>query len=428
VIKELKIFPIIRYFLLFIIILTFLIHVSISCNLDLRNEQPADGMKVTDESPRKLPPGAIEFDYSNLFLMVELTVNDSLTGNFIFDTGSSYLFLDSLFVEQNRFPLSTDKTRRVTGVGESFQIAPTVDSIKLALKNFFYEYESIPVINIRSLSGFEIDGVFGIELFSTHVLKINFDSTYLQLLNTGEFKSPQGYDSLHLYYMDNKTIINCSAELTDSVHIEGYTILDLGSAQSLTLTSIIGEENRLARVIEDKYAVTRENGGYGGRTRSWYFRGEEVTISRFNLENPVMSYSTDSSGALTFSGILGLLGLEIMDRFDMIFDFPDHMLYLKPNSRFGKHFYSNTTGIIGKIVQGSGGNEFRIMTIIEGSPAEKAGLQKGDEILFINGNDPSTMTNQERRALLNQDHVLLWILVRRNNSQEMFLLFTEELL
>jgi hypothetical protein len=426
--NELKNLPIIRYFSVFLIILTFLIHVLISCNQDSRNEQPADGMKVTDESPRKLPPGAIEFDYSNLVLMVELTVNDSLTGNFVFDTGSSYLFLDSQFVEQNRFPLSTDKTRRVTGVGESFQIAPTVDSIKLAFENLFYEYASIPVINIRSLAGFEVDGVFGIELFSPHVLKINFDSTYLQLLDTGEFKSPQGYDSLKLYYQDNKTIIHCSAELTASDHIEGYTILDLGSGQSLTLTSIVGEENRLAQVIEYKYAVTRENGGYGGRTRSWYFRGEKITISSFNLENPVMNYSTDRSGALSWSSVLGLLGMEIMDRFNMIFDFHDHILYLKPNSRFGKHFDSNMTGFIGKIVQGSRGKKYRILNIIEGSPAEKAGLQKGDEILFINGNDPSTMTNEERRVLLNQDHVLLWILVRRNNSQEMILLFTEELL
>jgi hypothetical protein len=291
-----------------------------------------------------LPKGAIPFDYYDNELYINVKLNDSIEGDFIFDTGSDQLYLDSTFVSQHRLFESNSKRKKIFGVGVSAPTVPTISKIKLEFDSLVKDYKNVPIFNFRTMSKRKIAGVIGISMFKNRVLKINFDSNYLMVFKPAGFKAPKdGYDSTRLIIRINRTMIKCKAWVTDSVSIDGWVILDLGSAHGLTFTSIIANKYNFKKIITNQTSETLHNGGYGGMSHSYYFTGSELKISNLKLKRPVFNYSTDQKGALSWWGILGLLGNDVMDRFNLIFDFPQQKLYLKPNRQFHKPFYFPTS-------------------------------------------------------------------------------------
>lgn len=120
-----------------------------------------------------------------------------------------------------------------------------------------------------------------------------------------------------------------------------------------------------------------------------------------------MNYSSDKKGALSMWGTLGLLGIQIIERFNLFFDFRFKKLYLKPNSRFKEHFYSNMTGISGRLSKTGNLDGYMVECVIENSPAQIAGIKVGDIITDLNGIKISSYSDTERRKLFQQDSLEL---------------------
>src|SRR4051812_13243977 len=85
------------------------------------------------------------------------------------------------------------------------------------------------------------------------------------------------------------------------------------------------------------------HGGIGGRSSGFSFRGKTVKIGDFKLESPIIEYSTSLNG-LSEMNCLGLIGNRIFERFNVIIDFKNQNLYLKPNSGFKSDFNFGKTG------------------------------------------------------------------------------------
>ncbi|MBI9036582.1 MAG: aspartyl protease family protein [Bacteroidales bacterium] len=418
--QKLKLFPI--TVILFIVLSFFLLIYIGGCSPNIEENKQAN-----IETVMLLPENSIPFFFQDL-IFINIKVNDSINGNFIFDSGSDQLYLDSLFVAENNIPTHKRKKKKIRGVGSDTPNVPISNTIKLELDSLTKIYNNVPIINIRALSNKKIDGVLGADFFQNKVLKINFDSSYLQIIKPNEFIIPAGFDSLKLFLTENKTIINCGALIIDSLYIEGWTILDLGSAHALTFTSVIANEYKFNEIIKNKYSVPRKNAGYGGKSHSYYFRAENLKMANFTLEKPLLNYSTDKKGALSFWGILGLLGTKVLKRFDLIFDFPNKKLYLRPNSHFCEHFSSNMTGFYGKLFKSDTCEGYLIENVIENSSAHKAGILAGDIITHLNGLEISSFTSFERKNLFYQDTLELQFIIKRGNVIHNFKMIPQEIL
>ena len=76
----------------------------------------------------------------------------------------------------------------------------------------------------------------------------------------------------------------------------------------------------------------------------------------------------------------GLIGNDILRRFNTIFNYDKEEFYLMPNSHFANQFDYAYTGVELYMLDG-------VITagdVAKGSPAEKAGLREGDEIVSVN--------------------------------------------
>lgn len=80
----------------------------------------------------------------------------------------------------------------------------------------------------------------------------------------------------------------------------------------------------------------------------------------------------------------GIIGNQILNRFEVTIDYINEKLYLEPEKNFKKKFQYDKSGLI-IAASGANLNVFTVVDIIAGSPAEQAGVQIGDEIKTING-------------------------------------------
>jgi hypothetical protein len=133
--------------------------------------------------------------------------------------------------------------------------------------------------------------------------------------------------------------------------------------------------------------------GYLGRMPKVYFGGHTI-------HNPIVSFPDSASIGDIIQNIYrdGTVGSQLLSRFNLIFDEPNELLYIKPNHHYKKPFRYNIAGIE-VVKQPSLPYLPEIFYIWEGSPAEKAGIMPGDMILNINGRNCFEIDINEVRHL-----------------------------
>ncbi len=78
----------------------------------------------------------------------------------------------------------------------------------------------------------------------------------------------------------------------------------------------------------------------------------------------------------------GLIGNDILRRFNVILNYPEQSIYIKPNSHFNESFDYSYTGLGIYLVNG----EIRVIDVMPNSPGDKAGFVPGDVIFSVETN------------------------------------------
>jgi hypothetical protein len=135
---------------------------------------------------------------------------------------------------------------------------------------------------------------------------------------------------------------------------------------------------------------------------------KEVKIGPYKFRAvPTYLYKDDYNvTSYPFTG--GLLGNDLLRRFNLTFNYPNHEIHLSPNSHFNEDFDYAYTGLgiyytHGKII---------VEDVIEGSPAERAHFKINDEILAVNKNFSRNM--QTYKYILQKPFEAITVLIRRD--------------
>lgn len=143
--------------------------------------------------------------------------------------------------------------------------------------------------------------------------------------------------------------------------------------------------------------------GSGGQSRLLIGRLNQVQLGGFVLESPVVQFSRDTTGVLadsTFGG--GIIGVGLLRRFRVIFDYARNQMILEPNQYFTEPFETTKSGLL-LVVHQDKGKVFRVCGISENSPATEADLRKGDLIIEINGKPAMEFTLEEVHEKLDEE-------------------------
>jgi C-terminal processing protease CtpA/Prc len=135
---------------------------------------------------------------------------------------------------------------------------------------------------------------------------------------------------------------------------------------------------------------------------------KEVRIGPYKFRAvPVYLYKDDYNvTSYPYTG--GLLGNDLLRRFNMVFNYPNREIHLSPNTHFNEDFDYAYTGLGIYYVQG----KIIVEDVIAGSPADKGNFKVNDEILAVNKNFSLNM--MVYKTMLQKPYESIKVLIKRD--------------
>jgi hypothetical protein len=329
------------------------------------------------------------------------------TLNFILDTGSGGISLDSGTCERLRLsPLQTDKT--ILGIAGIRQV-----------KFLYNEVLHLPGLNVDSLDfhvndydiltsvyGDKIDGIIGYSFFSRYIVQINYDSMQVSVFTRGPFRYPRGGYLLRPIIAGLPIM---GAELKeDSKRHSSRFYFDTGAGLcTLLSTDYVADSNILDSRKKIYYTQAQ---GMGGKANMQLTTVKEVKVGPYRFRNVPTYLFEDQYNVTSYPSLAGLVGNDILRRFNVTLNYERRSIYLLPNSHYKDLFDYSYTGLSLYWEDG----EVHVGDIMQGSPAEKAGLKEGDVVLAVANNFSNNV--QTWKNLLQNAGEKIKILVKRNTE------------
>jgi len=334
------------------------------------------------------------------------------TLNFILDTGSGGISLDSLTCLRLKLtPQPSDRT--ILGIAGVRQVkflyneklhlpGLTVDSLNFHVNDYDI---------LTSVYGEKIDGIIGYSFFTRYIVQINYDSLRISVYSKGTFRYPKGG------YMLRPVIASLpimSAQVSDARKVENRFYFDTGAGLCSLLSTDFATDSNL--LDSRKASFFTQAQGLGGKATMKLTTLREVRIGPFKFRKVPTYIFDDQYNVTSYPNLGGLIGNDILRRFNVILNYDRRMIYLTPNSHYRELFDYSYTGLGIYWIDG----EIKVGDVMKDSPADKAGLKEDDIVLAVGNNFSNNI--QTYKNLLQNPGDRVKIIVKRNGElQQTFL-------
>lgn len=326
----------------------------------------------------------------SVILIKGVMVGHPDTLNFILDTGSSGISLDSATASTLGFvPVESDiNIRGIAGVRK----AKFLYDKQLRLYDLVVDSLDFHINNYEFLSyvyGVRIDGVIGYALLSRYIVKIDYDGLEIAICSQGPIKYPRGG---HLLRPFIRTLPVHNAQLKDHRKIQSRFLLDIGAGLPLILSKDFETDSLAIRRKRKRFPI--EAHGVGGKLDMEMALVKNFQLGPYRFRNVPTMIFDDAFNVTAYPYLSGLIGNQLLKRFNLIINYQQREIHLKPNSRYREPFEYSYSGmelyyIDGNIVIGS---------VVDASPADIAGLEKGDIVIAVDNNTNQNFA-QYKKAL-----------------------------
>jgi len=300
------------------------------------------------------------------------------TLNFILDTGSGGISLDSATaVELKLTTQLSDRTiRGIAGVhrvffayNQSLHLPHlTVDSLDFHINDYDV---------LTSAYGEKIDGIIGYNFLSRYIVKVDYDSLKILVYTKGTMRYPRGGFLL-------KPAINSipvlQAGLKDNRPLNSRFYFDTGAGMCLLLSADFVSDSNFIKPKRKWYATQAE--GLGGKAPMKQGVVRQLQVGPFKFRNVPTYIFDDEYNVTAYPYLSGLIGNDLLRRFNLIINYERRDIYMIPNSHYKEPFDYSYTGLGMYVVDG----EIEVVDIMPESPAEQAGFKSGDIIMAVANN------------------------------------------
>jgi hypothetical protein len=331
-------------------------------------------------------------------IIIPVQINNSKPLNFILDSGVKNTLITKLYYSDSLNINSANKIP-IQGLGKGHEIeALHSEKNELFMPGIHGINHQVYVLmedifNLSMRMGMPVHGIIGYDIFKNFIVKVNYSTQRLTLYRPDvKLKKKKRAEEYPLDIENYKAYVYAQVRQKNGDTVAVKLVLDTGASHAVSLYLPTHERLTLPPKVMEAYLGRGLSGDIHGKIG----RLDAFTLGKYELSNLPASYPDEEAVklAMNISNRNGNLGSEILNRFTVIFDYPNNKLSLIPNSKFNKPFNYNLTGF--ELSTPLPGTNFYVITdVIENSPAKKLGLLPGDQLLHINGRDCNELKLQE---------------------------------
>jgi hypothetical protein len=341
-------------------------------------------------------PGGIEtipFELVRNLMVIKLKINNKGPYNFVLDTGVGYMLItepslvDSINIENKH-----TVTIHGFGQGSDFEAFITnplqIDIEGLTSNNVNAALFKKDNFGLSAYAGKTIHGLLGYEFFSRLAVKINFADSTLTVSDPADMNYYRRGAKIPISIEDRKPYLNTKVTFADGTEKQSKLIIDLGAGHFVSMENL---ENK--NELQKKFIKANLGVGINGLINGTLSRIKQVELGKYKVKNVIAAFPDNDKYA---KSILrdGNIGIGLLKKFDVIFDYPNNMLYLKPGIEYKKREEHDMSGLTYYVFRDN-----YVHVVIDKvepeSAGSDAGLKKGDEIEMINVTSTANMSLQQ---------------------------------
>jgi hypothetical protein len=385
--------------------------------------QGQNGFRFFDDAKRYED---VSFQLINNLIVIPLEINGKSL-SFILDTGVNKTIVFNSAQADTVFLRMQDKYQ-LRGLGNGKPVNAIISrNNRFRINDMVSHNQSVFIVlkdefDLSAKMGITIHGVIGYDILKNLILRIDYKKKKIRFYDPEQysFKKCRKCEVFPLTIYQNKPYIDVKIQMKESgKKIPVKMLIDSGGSDALWLFEHSKKEIVTPETyFEDFLGVGLSGTIYGKRSR---IAGLE--IGDFRIKEPTVSFldSISTQNARRYKKRNGSIGSNILKRFKVWIDYPNQRVMFKKNGPLTGGFEYNMSGIEvvynGKVLvqerstrfgesygrsansTGTAGNSvtlvtsfefkfkpsFRVNDVLKGSPADLAGVKKGDVLLRLNG-------------------------------------------
>jgi hypothetical protein len=341
---------------------------------------------------------------------------DSL--NFVLDTGSGGISLDSATCDYYKLPvIPTDRiVRGIAGMKYvSFANDHTLHLQGVTIDKLDFHINNYDILS--SAYGMHIDGIIGYSFFRRFIVFIDYDNQELKVYTPGTYKYSKGG---YLLKPQFSTLPMQMADIADNKNVLAKFYLDTGAGLCLLMNDDFANDSAVFKKKRKMYLTQAE--GLGGKTDMQLSVVKEIKIGPYRFRNVPAYVFNDEYNVTNYPVLGGLIGNDILRRFNVVLNYPQQEIYIKPNKHYLDSFDYSYTGLGFYLINGA----ITVTDIIKDSPAEKAGFKFGDIIIGVEGNFSNNI--QSYKVLMQNAKAKLRVVVMRDGQPQIIFIKVKSIL
>jgi hypothetical protein len=328
----------------------------------------------------------IPFELAVRHVIVKVTINGSRPLSFVLDTGANVAIVRMPVAKE--LGLQFEGSVSTGGAGEGRQAGQRVKNARwslVGLEGFSQPVSlALPFPALPSGLGQDVDGIIGGEFIKEFVIELDYQARRLTLYNRKTFAyTGTGHPLPIELNSNNHPVLKAKVTPAGGKPTEDQFVLDIGSGGGLILHSPFVAMHKLPGA-EVKTVRAIGMVGAGGRSVGRVGRVDSLQIGPYTIKEVPTTFSEDEGGAFADRTLGGNIGARVADRFKMFIDYSRKRIILEPSSKFAEAFDGLATGLAVRAF-GADYRTFRVVEVLEDSPASDAGLVEGDVITDVNG-------------------------------------------
>jgi hypothetical protein len=332
----------------------------------------------------------IPFDLIENHVYLNVMLNGKGPYRFIFDTGGANIIDPEVAREIGTVGKGSAQGAGVGATTEALNFAK-VDS--LAIGNATLKEQLFGVAPVRLgfgiSGGRSIDGLIGFEVLARFITTFDYANDTVELALPGTVAPPASADVIPFVLDGRQPQFACAIE---SVATE--CTLDTGERASITLFAPFMAEQ--PQVVPKTLTAEGADGfGFGGAAMGKLGRLMSLRIGKYDLPDVIADVTTQTKGAFAMPFIGGNVGGGILKRFTLYLNYDTSTMALAPNASYARRDSYERAGMF--LVNKDG--KKLVYDVRPGTPAQAAGIVKGDAITSIDGKDVAAKSLDEVRSV-----------------------------